>query len=54
MGIVSDIQGIINEKDIGLDTGETMSERVMQRSAVFVIIVGMSAAERCNADTRGL
>ena len=40
--VVSNIQIVIDEEDIRLDAVETLIERIIQRSVVLVVIVGMS------------
>jgi hypothetical protein len=39
---MSNIQVVIDKKDIRFDAVETMSERIIQWPVVLVIIVGMS------------
>jgi hypothetical protein len=45
---MSNIQFIIDEEDIRFDTIETMSNRIVQRPVVLVIIVCMSTGKRRN------
>jgi hypothetical protein len=40
--VMSNIQVVIDKKDIRFDAVETMSERIIQWPVVLVIIVGMS------------
>jgi hypothetical protein len=48
--VVSNIQVVIDEEDIRFDAVETMSERIKQRTVVFVVIVRMGPGKRYNMD----
>jgi hypothetical protein len=45
---MSNVQIIIDKKDIRFDAAKTMSERIIQRPFVLVVIVGMGTGKRYN------